>query len=98
MNEPTPLNRHQAPAGPFPTPTTRWDFLDDPHGTLRRRQQMEAMMRDEIYDREYQAGRDALHDGIDRLLAGIGQTFRVMNEIQFSSPWARGGSRRPAGT
>ena len=55
-------------------------------------------MRDEIYDREYQAGRDALHDGIDRLVAGIGQTFRLMTEIQFSSPWARSGARRTAGT
>lgn len=55
-------------------------------------------MRDEIYDREYQAGRDALHDGIDRLIAGIGQTFRLMTAIQFNSPWNRGGQRRPAGT
>ena len=30
-------------------------------------------MRDEIFDREYQAGRDALHDGIDRLIHGLGQ-------------------------
>ena len=59
---------------------------------------MEAMMRDEIYDREYQAGRDALHDGIDRLVAGIGQTFRLMTAIQFNSPWNRDGQRRPAGT
>ena len=59
---------------------------------------MEAMMRDEIYDREYQAGRDALNNGIDRLLAGIGQTFRLITEIQFSSPWAQSGNRRPAGT
>ena len=27
-------------------------------------------MRDEIFDRDYQAGRDALHDGIDRLIEG----------------------------
>ena len=36
-------------------------------------------MRDEIFDREYQAGRDALHDGIDRLIAGIGQTLKVLH-------------------
>ncbi|HEU0309660.1 MAG TPA: hypothetical protein VFR36_00375 [Sphingomicrobium sp.] len=53
-------------------------------------------MRDEIYDREYQAGRDALHDGIDRLLAGIDQTFRLLTAIQFSAPWAREADRRPA--
>lgn len=55
-------------------------------------------MRDEIFDRDYQAGRDALNNGIDRLLAGIGQTFRLISEIQFSSPWAQSGNRRPAGT
>jgi hypothetical protein len=59
---------------------------------------MEADMRDEIYDRDYQAGRDALHDGIDRLVAGIGQTFRVMAAIQFSSPWAKASDRRSLGT
>jgi len=55
-------------------------------------------MRDEIFDREYQAGRDALNDGIDRLVAGFGQTFRVLTAIQFNAPWARAGDRRPAGT
>jgi hypothetical protein len=59
---------------------------------------MEAKMRDEIFDREYQAGRNALHDGIDRLVAGIGQTFRLMTAIQFNSPWTRAGGSRPAGT
>ena len=44
-------------------------------------------MRDEVYDRDYQAGRDALHNGIDRLADGIGQTFRLLSEIQFSAPW-----------
>ena len=46
-------------------------------------------MRDEIYDREYQAGRDALNNGIDRLLAGFGQTFRLLTAIQFNAPWQR---------
>jgi len=32
---------------------------------------MEAMMRDEIFDRDYQAGRDALNDGIDRLISRL---------------------------
>ena len=55
---------------------------------------MEAMMRDEIYDREYQAGRDALHDGIDRLISGmggIGRTLRVLHSIQFDAPWKHDG-------
>ena len=51
-------------------------------------------MRDEIFDRDYQAGRDALHDGIDRLVSGIGQTFRLMAAIQFSAPWQHSSDRR----
>lgn len=46
-------------------------------------------MHDEIFDREYQAGREALNDGIDRLVAGIGQTFKLMAAIQFNAPWQR---------
>ena len=59
---------------------------------------MEAMMGDEIFDREYQAGRDALNGSIDRLVASIGQTFRLMTAIQFNAPWSRASERRPAGT
>ncbi len=51
-------------------------------------------MRDEIYDREYQAGRDALNDGIDRLFAGISDTFRLLSAIQFNAPWQREAGRR----
>ena len=55
-------------------------------------------MRDEIYDREYQAGRDALHDGIDRLIDGMAKSLRVLNSIQFDAPWKRGAKSavRPA--
>jgi hypothetical protein len=59
---------------------------------------MEAMMRDEIFDRDYQAGRDALHDGIDRLVGGIAKTLRVLHAIQFDAPWTRDSSRRAAGS
>jgi hypothetical protein len=48
---------------------------------------MEAMMRDEIFDRDYQAGRDALHDGIDRLIEGAGNALKVLHRIQFDAPW-----------
>jgi hypothetical protein len=33
---------------------------------------MEAMMNDQIFDREYQAGRAALNDSISRLIDGPG--------------------------
>ena len=64
--------------------------------TRRRRQPMEAIMRDEIFDREYQAGRDALHDGIDKLVAGIGRSLRVLYSIQFDAPWKHESDQRPA--
>ena len=44
-------------------------------------------MRDEMFDRDYQAGREALNDGIDRLLSGIGDVFEALREAQFSAPW-----------
>ena len=57
-------------------------------------------MRDEIYDRDYQAGRAELHGGIDRLILGLGRTlgatFDAIHDIQFAAPWqqpARKGGR-----
>ena len=50
-------------------------------------------MRDELFDRDYEAGRDALHDGIDRLIAATAQTFRVIAAIQFDAPWNRAADR-----
>jgi len=44
-------------------------------------------MIDEIYDRQYQAGREQLHAGIDRLFASIGRSFAVMHRIQWAAPW-----------
>ena len=44
-------------------------------------------MRDEIFDRDYQAGRDVLHDGIDRFIEGAGKTMKVLYRIQFDAPW-----------
>jgi hypothetical protein len=54
-------------------------------------------MRDELYDRDYQDGRDALHNGIDRLVAGTMDTFRVIAAIQFDAPWNRSTVRPAAG-
>ena len=71
--------------GPLPNPP-------GPAGAKRT----EAIMRDEIYDREYQAGREELHAGIDRLVAEIGQTFKMISAIQFSAPWRMPGGRRGA--
>ena len=50
-------------------------------------------MRDEIFDRQYQAGRNELHGGIDRLVRSIGSalraTFETMHRVQFDAPWAK---------
>lgn len=50
-------------------------------------------MRDELFDREYQAGREALNSGIDRGLTRLGHAlvtaFRTFHRIQWSAPWNR---------
>ena len=55
-------------------------------------------MIDEIFDRQYQAGRDQLHAGVDRLVHRVGgalaDTFAAMKRVQFDAPWA---ARKPAG-
>jgi hypothetical protein len=50
---------------------------------------MEAMMNDQIFDREYQAGRAALNDSISRLIHGAGQSLLILHKIQFNAPWQR---------
>ena len=54
-------------------------------------------MRDEIFDREYQTGRDALNDGIDRLVGEIGKAMRTLHAIQFDAPWKRKADTKAAG-
>jgi len=48
-------------------------------------------MVDQIFDRQYQAGRHELHAGIDallqRLTSGLMNGFRVLTRIQFDAPW-----------
>lgn len=50
-------------------------------------------MRDEIYDRGYQDGRNALHDGLDRLFTRIASevntTFDAIHRVEWSAPWKR---------
>lgn len=51
-------------------------------------------MRDELYDRDYQGGRDALHEGIDRLVHraadGLRLTFEAIHRVEWSAPWKAG--------
>jgi hypothetical protein len=50
-------------------------------------------MRDEIFDRTYQAGRADLHAGLDRAFTRVGSTLgkslQVLHRIEWSAPWHR---------
>ncbi len=46
-------------------------------------------MIDEIFDRQYQAGRADLNAGIGHLFGELGRTFDTLHEIQWKAPWLR---------
>ena len=50
-------------------------------------------MRDELFDRDYQAARADLNAGIDHGLLRLGRVvvtgFRVLNRLQWAAPWKR---------
>ena len=49
-------------------------------------------MVDELHDRQYQAGRNALNQGIGNLasrLQAFARGYRHLNRIQFAAPWAK---------
>jgi hypothetical protein len=50
-------------------------------------------MRDEIFDRSYQTGREELHAGIDRLFGriaeGVRVTFDAIHRVEWSAPWQK---------
>jgi len=47
---------------------------------------------DEIFDRDYNAGRTQFNAsivyGLRRLSAAVAETFKVLNRIEYSAPWA----------
>jgi hypothetical protein len=47
---------------------------------------------DEIFDRDYHAGRAQLNasivSGLRSLGATLSETFKVLNRIEYSAPWA----------
>ena len=49
-------------------------------------------MIDEIFDRHYQAGREALNESIAGAFArfgrAFGNAFEVLNKIEYQAPWA----------
>ena len=51
-------------------------------------------MNDQIFDRDYQAGRTALNDGISRLIHGAGQSLLMLHKIQFDAPWKQSASTK----
>jgi hypothetical protein len=56
-------------------------------------------MIDEIFDRQYQAGREALNDSIAAAVArfgrAFGNAFEVLNKIEYQAPWAASRKRAP---
>lgn len=48
-------------------------------------------MRDELFDRDYQAGRAEFHAGIDRAIANVARTLGdsliVLHRIEWNAPW-----------
>lgn len=55
-------------------------------------------MRDELFDRDYQSGRDQLNSGIDRAIAHLGSTLsdslKLLHHIEWSAPWNAKTNRR----
>jgi len=60
-------------------------------GRRPARSRKERDMSDELFDRDYQATRAGVNDGIDRLFLKIGRSiamaFRVLNRRQWNAPW-----------
>ena len=58
-------------------------------------------MRDELFDRDFQQGREALNSGIDTLLGRAAAFFRDTGEaahrVEWSAPWKASGRRKPTG-
>ncbi len=50
-------------------------------------------MMDEIFDRQYQAGRNELNAGLDRAFSAAGRellkTYQLFHAIQWKAPWLR---------
>ena len=48
-------------------------------------------MIDEIFDRQYQAGRQELNDGLDRLFGTIGRelgkSLAAVHRFEWNAPW-----------
>ncbi len=48
-------------------------------------------MIDQIYDRDYQSGRDqmnaAIVAGLARFARSVGTAFTVLNRIEYDAPW-----------
>lgn len=55
-------------------------------------------MRDELFDRDYQAGRADFNAGIGRAITGIGDTLgaslRALHRIEWTAPWQSKAERR----
>ncbi|WP_205480452.1 hypothetical protein [Sphingomonas arenae] len=44
-------------------------------------------MRDELFDRDFQAGRADLFAGVDRLVHSVALAFEYLHQRQWDAPW-----------
>jgi hypothetical protein len=55
-------------------------------------------MIDEIFDRQYQAGRADFNAGIDRAVSAIGRelgkSLNALHRIEWTAPWSRAASKK----
>ncbi|MFC7537542.1 hypothetical protein ACFQPG_09200 [Sphingomonas sp. GCM10030256] len=58
-------------------------------------------MRDQLFDRDYQAGREALNEGLDQLFGRIADavrlTFAAIHRVEWSAPWKQDSKQDCAG-
>jgi hypothetical protein len=54
-------------------------------------------MRDQLFDREFQAGRADLFAGIDRFVHSITAGLALLHQVQWSAPWKVTPRDKPTG-
>lgn len=50
-------------------------------------------MRDQDFDRDYQASRAEFNHGLSRLIEATAYSFRRLAAIQFEAPWQRSSAK-----
>jgi hypothetical protein len=54
-------------------------------------------MRDELFDRDFQAARADFFAGIERLAKLVADGLRLLHRKQWDAPWKKAGGRKQTG-